>query len=121
MAAIPALPMTGSGQKLVAALTLGASDTLTYREGALINQTLVLNNVSGGALTPLILGVGTTTFPKQGLNGNETVSGGHLMPSIGIGEIVLLKLDTIQGFLKGASSITVTGGDAIEAHLLEYA
>jgi len=120
MSVIPALLITGSGQKLVAPLTLGASDTLVYREGPAISQTLMLNNVSGGALTPLILGVGTTTFPKRGLNGSEDVSGGHAMPSIGVGEIVFLKLDTIKGFLKGASSITVTGGDAIEATLLEY-
>ncbi|HHZ69079.1 MAG TPA: hypothetical protein EYN54_02090 [Methylococcaceae bacterium] len=121
MAEITVRSMAGSGQKLVAALTLGASDTLVYREGESINQTLMLNNVSGGALTPLILGVGTSVFPKQGLNGDEDVSAGHPMPSIGIGEIVLLKLDTIKGFLKGATSITVTGGDAMEATLLEYA
>lgn len=121
MAAIPVLLLTGSGQKLVVPLTLGATDTLVYKEGEKINQTLMLNNVSGGALTPLILGVGTTTFPKQGLDGNEDVSAGHLMTSIGIGEIVYLKLDTIKGFLKGASSINVTGGDAIEATLMEYA
>lgn len=121
MADIPVLLMTGSGQKLAAPLTLGVTDAIIYKEGIAINQTLMLNNVSGGALTPLILGVGTGTFPKQGLDGGEDVSGGHLMPSIGIGEIVFLKLDTIKGFLKGATSITLTGGDAMEASLMEYA
>lgn len=121
MAAIPVLLMTGSGQKLAAPLTLGASDTIVYKEGPLINQTLMLNNVSAGALTPLILGIATTTFPKQGLDGDEDVSAGHTMPSIGVGETVFLKLDTIKGFLKGSTSITVTGGLAIEASLIEYA
>lgn len=121
MATIPALLMTGSDQKLSAPLVLGATDDLIYREGPNINQTLVLNNVTAGPFTPLILGVDTSTFPKQGLGGNEDVSAGHTMDSIAAGEIVLLKMDDIKGFLKGASSITVTGGDLIEAFLIEYA
>ena len=121
MAEITTTLMTGSGQKAYNTTTLGASDTLIYRSGSAINQTLVLNNVTAGSLTPLILGVGTGTYPKQGLNGDEDVSPGHPMTSIGAGDIVLIKLDTIEGFLKGATSITVTGGDAIEATLLEYA
>lgn len=116
MADIVKTSVTGSGQQAVTVTTLGASDTLVFKKG--VNATLMLNNVSGGALTPLIVGADATTFPASGL-GNVDVSGGFQLTSIGVDETVALPLDSIAGYLKG--DITLTGGDAIEAQLLEYA
>ncbi len=116
MAEIAKTSVTGSGQKAVTVTTLGASDTLDFKKN--VNSTLILNNVTAGALTPLIVGADATTFPAAGL-GNVDVSGGYQMTSIAAGETVALPLDSISGYLKGV--ITVTGGDAIEAQLLEYA
>ena len=116
MAEIAKTSVTGSGELPVTVTTLGASDTLVFKKG--VNATLILNNVSGGALTPLIVGADATTFPASGL-GNVDVSGGFQLGSIGVGVTVALPLDSISGYLKGI--ITVTGGDAIEAQLLEYA
>lgn len=116
MAEITKTSVTGSGEQAVNVTVLGASDTLEFKKG--VNATLVLNNVSGGALTPLITGADATTFPANGL-GNVDVSGGFQLGSIGVGDTVALPLDSISGYLKGI--ITVTGGDAIEAQILEYA
>ena len=116
MAEIAKTSVTGSGEKAVTVTTLGASDTLVFKKG--VNATLILNNVSGGALTPLIVGADATTFPASGL-GNIDVSGGFQLGSIGVGLTVALPLDSIAGYLDGV--ITLTGGDAIEAQLLEYA
>lgn len=101
---------------MITATTLGASDTLVYTAG--VNATLTLNNVSGGALTPLIDGDGATSVAAEGLGAPIDTSTGFTVPSIGIGATVAIPLDTISEYLKGV--ITVTGGDAIEATLTEY-
>lgn len=116
MATIPATSMQGQGSRVVTVTTLGVSDTFVYRVG--VNATLTLNNVSGGALTPLIDGDGSTSLPVKGLGEPVDTSGGYPVPSIGIGEVVTIPLDTISELIKGV--ITITGGDAIEATLTEY-
>lgn len=116
MAEIAKTSMQGEGSRVITVTTLSASDTLIYKKG--VNATLVLNNVSGGALTPLIDGDGSTSLSVPGLGAPIVTSGGFLLPSIGIGATVAIPLDTISEYLKGV--ITVTGGDAIEATLTEY-
>ena len=116
MAAITATSMQGQGARIVVITTLGASDTMTYNAGS--NATLVLNNVTAGALTPLIDGAGATSVSVVGLGAPVDTSGGYLEPSIGIGEYHSIPLDTISEYLKGV--ITVTAGDGIEASILEY-
>lgn len=116
MADITKTSVTGSGQQAVTVTTLGASDTLIFKKG--VNATLVLNNVTAGALTPLIVGADATTQPCEGI-GNIDVSGGFQLTSVGVGLTVAIPLDSIAAYLKGV--ITVTGGDAMEAQLLEYA
>lgn len=116
MAVIIPTSVTGSGQKAVTVTTLGASDTLAFKKG--VNATLVLNNGTAGALTPLIVGASATTQPCKGI-GNVDVSAGFQLSSVGIGATVLIPLDSIEAYLKGV--ITLTGGSGIEAKLLEYA
>lgn len=115
MATITATSMQGSGSRAVTITTLGASDTLVYQSGK--NQTLVLNNITAGALTPNLVGDSATTVPLKGV-GAVDVSGGYTTPSIGIGDYAAIPLDTISSYLTG--TIAITGGDGIEASLLEY-
>lgn len=115
MAAIAVTSITGAGAIAVTVTTLGASDTIAYDEAK--NPVLVLNNVSGGALTPLIDGDGGTTYPCAGI-GDVDVSAGLTLASIGIGDTVAISLNSIKAYLSGV--VTVTGGDAIEAQLLEF-
>jgi len=116
MAVITKTKIEGSSPTVVTVTTLGASDTLVYKEG--VNATLVFNNVTAGALTPTITGADATTYPASGV-GNIDVSGGFVYPAVvGIGATQAIELDNIKGYLKGV--ITVTGADGIEAQLLEY-
>lgn len=115
MAVITATSMTGSGSRAVTVTTLGASDTFVFNTDR--KPVLYLNNVSAGALTPLIDGDGGTTTPCEGV-GDIDVSAGLLLSSIGIGDTVAIPLNSISAYLKG--TITITGGDAIEATLLEF-
>lgn len=111
MAVITPTLMTGPGSRAVNVTTLGASDTFVYTAGA----TLILNNVTAGALTPNITGDAATTVQVVGV-GNVDVSAGYTTPSIAAGASAAIPLDTISGYLRGV--LTVTGGTGIEAQLL---
>jgi hypothetical protein len=113
MAAITATTV-GDGDTVMTVTTLGASDTFTYdpKKGPL----LILDNVTGGALTVTIDGDLGTTVDVDGI-GAVDVSPGFPTQLIGIGAKVVVRLGTIREFLKG--TITVTGGTGIEASLLE--
>ncbi len=116
MAVITATSMQGEGSRIITSTTLGSSDTLVFRAG--VKATLTLNNVTGGALTPLIDGADSVSVSVAGLGAPIDTSGGYTVPSIGAGEIHAVPLDTISEYLRGV--ITVTGGDGIEATLTEY-
>lgn len=113
MAVITRTSMTGSGSRAVTVTTLGASDTFVYSPRSI----LILNNVTGGALTPNIDGAGGTTVPVAGI-GAVDVSAGYTTPSIGAGASAAIPLDTISAYLQGV--ITITGGSGIEAQLLTF-
>lgn len=115
MATITATDMTGSEDRAVTVTTLGASDTFTYNANK--DPVLILNNVTGGALTPNIDGDGGSTVTVAGI-GDVDVSGGFTTDSIAAGDTVAIPLNSISKYLQG--TITVTGGDGIEATLLEF-
>lgn len=115
MAVIALTSMGGAGAREVTVTTLGASDTLTYNASR--NPVLVLNNVSGGALTPNIDGAAGTTVPVAGI-GNVSVATGYTTPSIADGEVFAIPLKSISAYLQGV--VTVTGGTGIEAYILEF-
>lgn len=116
MATIPASKITGSGQKAVTTLVLGASDDFVYNANA--RAVLYLDNVTGGALTPLIVGDAATSAPCPGV-GDVDTSGGFQLTSVGAGDVVAIPLDSISQYLKG--NITITGADAMKASILEFA
>lgn len=112
---VTATDMTGSGSRAVTVTTLTSSDTFTYTASK--DPVLILNNVTGGALTVTIDGDGATTVAVQGV-GSVDVSGGYSTGSIASGDTVAIPLDTISQYLQG--TITMTGGTGIEATLLEF-
>ena len=103
------------GSAALAQTTLGASDTFVYN--AKRNPVLVLDNVTGGALTPLIDGADGTTVPVIGI-GNVSVASGYTTPSIGAGAKAFIPLKSIEKYLQGV--ITITGGTGIKASILEF-
>jgi len=115
MATITPTAMTGSGARVVAVTTLGASDTFVYTKSK--KPVLILNNVTGGALTPNIDGAGGSTVPVTGL-GSVSVAGGYPVPSIAAGAEVAIPLESIEAYLQGV--IALTGGTGIKASILEY-
>ena len=114
MSAIPATSLDGLGSRTVSRLTLGSSDTLTFNTSK--KPVLLLDNVTGGALTPNIDGAAGTTVPVSGI-GNVDVSGGYPVPSIPAGAMVAIPLNSISKYLQGV--ITITGGTGIKASILE--
>lgn len=117
MPAITATNMQTAGDIALTVVTLdGATDTFTYNASA--NPVLVLDNVTAGALTPVIDGDGGTTVPVSGAPGGLNVSGGYTLSEIAAGDKVVLRLKSISAYLSG--TISVTGGTGIEASLLEF-
>lgn len=113
MATIAPTSMTGSGSRAVTVTTLAGADDFSYVTGSV----LVLNNVTGGPLTPNIDGDGGTTVGVSGI-GLVDVSGGYDVPSIAAGDSAAIPLDSIRKYLQG--TIAMTGGTGIEAQLLTF-
>lgn len=112
MAVIAETLMTGTGSRALTVTTLGSSDNLVYKAGA--GQVLILDNVTAGALTPLIDGADGTTVQVAGV-GSVSVASGYTVPSIAAGARAAIPLDSISAFLQGV--VTVTGGSGIKAVL----
>lgn len=114
-AIVPTL-MTGSGQRLVTEVTLGASgNILTYKPGT--GQILILRNATAGALSPVIDGNGGTTVDIPGL-GPISVASGYPAFAIAPGAVRAIPLDTIALYLQGV--VDITAGTGLVATLLEF-
>ncbi len=97
----------------VTVTTLDGADTLVFRSA--IQQTLILDNATGGSLTVLIDGDGSTTTTCPGV-GDIDVSGGKSY-IVADGTTRHVSLGRISEYLKGV--VNVTGGTGITASLLE--
>jgi len=86
--------------------TLAGGDTFNYVKGT--GQILVLLNPTGGAISPVIVGAGTT-WNTDGA-GAKSISAGYAAFSIAAGQIKLIPLDTMEGFLQGAIVINSSAG-----------
>ena len=116
MATIVATNMQGAGKHTTTKTTLtGTLDTFVYRQG--INQILILNNVTAGAISPVIDGASGTTVPVKGI-GSVDVTGGYAVGSIAAGASVAIATDTIYEYLSG--TIAITSGTDLVAELLEF-
>ena len=105
----------GSGDSVLTVVTLTGTDDFVYT--AAKKPVLVLDNVTGGALTVVIDGDGGTTVSVDGV-GDVDVSSGFSTASIAAGSKVAIPLYSINKYLQG--TIAVTGGTGIEASLLEF-
>lgn len=116
MATIVATNMQASGGHTTTKTTLtGTSDTFTYKQG--INQILIFNNTTAGALSPVIDGASGTTVQVGGV-GAVSVASGYAVGSIAAGDSVAIATDTIREYLKGV--IAITDGTGLVAELLEF-
>jgi hypothetical protein len=115
MATIVSTSAQGSGARTVNRTTLTSSDTMTYNASA--KSLLILDNVTGGALTVTIDGADGTTVPVQGV-GSISVAAGYSTGAIAAAACIAIPLDSIDQYLKGV--ITITGGTGIKATLIEY-
>lgn len=116
MATIVATDMTDSGKRTVTLTTLtGTDDTFAYSNSK--RQVLVMRNATGGALTPIIDGAGSTSVAVKGV-GSVDVSGGYAVGSIADGAAVAIPLDSISAYLTGV--IAITGGTGLVCELLEF-
>lgn len=116
MATIAATSMGGSGVRTVTETTLtGTADTFAYNATA--SQVLIFRNPTGGSLSPVIDGNGSTTLPVAGV-GNVDVSAGYAVGSIAAGASKAIPLDTIKAYLKG--TIAITSGTGLVASLLSF-
>lgn len=118
MATITPTYMTGSGQRTVTETTLtGTADTFVFSYEPSKEKVLILNNVTAGALTPVIDGDGATTVSVGGV-GAVDISAGYSVGSIGAGVVKAIPLNSIREYLAG--TIAITGGTGLVCSILEY-
>lgn len=116
MATITVTDMTGPGVATITWTTATASDTFTYQSGR--RQIMLIDNISGGAITPNIDGDGATSKAVAGIGGSLDTSGGFDFASIANGAVVAVDLDEIKEYLKG--TIAMTGADDARIAILQY-
>lgn len=107
MAAIVESSIAGVGDKPITEVTLTASNTMTYKPGA--GQILRLRNATAGALTPLITGSGavSTVVPRVG---TVNFAAGYTVPSMAVGAVRDIFLDSIPDYLVGTLNIANATG-----------
>jgi hypothetical protein len=113
---MPAVTMTvvpAAGQIAVTETILNGTDSLTYISGA--GQILVLRNPTGATITPVIDGAGGTTVVKPGL-GQVSVAAGYPVGGIAAGTSVMIALDKIADYLRGA--VAINSGSGLVASLI---
>lgn len=95
--------------------------TLTASDVAVVNlsrkATLIINNVTAGALTVNIVGDTATTKVCAGIGEIDLTDG--IDAAVGIGEVYRLPLNSERQYWLGDGNITITGGDGAEAYILE--
>jgi hypothetical protein len=98
----------------VTRLTMTASDTLTFTQGA--RQTLVLYNTTASPVTATLTGNAMpANIPVDGVGGVFTLTGGKgiTVPASGA---TVVDLDDIYQYLAGGT-VTITGGTGLVAML----
>lgn len=104
MAAISSISLAQDGAFSVAFSTLTASDTITVSG----NQYIMFHNDTGGPLTAVVDGDGSTTKQVDGIGPVSTSSGvSVLVPD---GEFKVLNVNSRRAFFEGVVSITGAAG-----------
>lgn len=115
MAAITQTTVTDAGVPTnVTRLTMSASDTLTYSQGA--GQVLVLYNTTASPVTVAMSGNAMpSTLSVAGIGGTMSLAGGKSVTVPASGATVV-DLDDIYQYLQGGN-VTITNGTGLVAML----
>lgn len=114
MAAVPSINGRQVGAFAAALTVLTSSDTITIDDR--FKQILVLRNPTGGPLTLVIDGAGSTNVNAPGL-GNVVVSAGYSI-AVPAGESRAVDLASIRAYLDGV--VTMTGAAGMVAQLFNF-
>lgn len=117
MATVTATSMGGSGQRTLTFTTLtGTADTFTYTASK--NPVLVIKNDTGGAISPVIDGAGSSAaLPVKGV-GSVDLTSGYAVGSIAAGVEKVIPLQSIENYLVGA--IAINSGTGLKVALMEF-
>lgn len=115
MATITTTSVSKTTSSLVSVVTLdGSSDTFTLTGSTGL---LILENGTGGSLSPVITGDGATTITVSGVGEIDLSGGTDAFGTIADGEEKVLKVNVVNEYLAG--TITITGGTGLVARYLE--
>ncbi|WP_138423707.1 hypothetical protein [Maritimibacter alexandrii] len=116
MTTITATNMEPAGAVDLTEVTLnGSSDVLTFNPSH--DPVLMLRNDTGSPVSPTIVGAGAGTRNVRGA-GAIDFSGGFAVGSIADGDVVAIRLRSIENYLAGA--ISISSGSGLVASLLEF-
>ena len=114
MPAIVATSMAKGSPRAATRTTLGASgNTVPFVPGS--GQVLIVHNPTAGALTPTIIGAGSTTADLEGA-GTINFAAGLSLGLIAVQGQIAVPLDFIAQYLKGV--VDITSGTGLVATLL---
>jgi hypothetical protein len=102
-------------EEVIVPLVLGASDTAVVDLSKKSN--LIVRNDTAGILSLVVIGDTATTTNCSGV-GDIDLTGG-LTFDVGIGETYKFPLNATYKDWLGDGTLTITGGDAAEAYILE--
>jgi hypothetical protein len=102
-------------EEAIVPLVLGASDTAVVDLSKKSN--LIVRNDTAGILNLVVIGDTATTTNCSGV-GDIDLTGGKTF-AVGIGETFKFPLNATYKAWLGDGNLTITGGDAAEAYILE--
>lgn len=87
---------------------LDDNETFVYQPDG--NQVMIIHNVTGSAISPLLMGdAASAAFKVQGI-GTIDLTGGYAVGSIEAGEAVTIPLESVRHWIAGISSIVNAAG-----------
>ncbi len=115
MATIPTTTVSDTTSSLISKVTLDdSSDTFTLSSQA---GFLILENPTGGALSPVITGSAATTAFCEGVGTISLTGGTSEFGAIAANTTKILRVGIAKSFLKG--TIDISGGTGLVASYLE--
>jgi hypothetical protein len=115
MATITTTPISDTTSSVISQVTL--DDTLDTFTLTAATGLLILENPTGGAISPIITGDGATTAFCQGVGVIDLTSGTDVFGSISAGTTKVLRAGVKKDYLKGV--IDISGGTGLIASYLE--
>ena len=120
MAVLTVTDAKGAGDKAGTKNIATSSDTFTWIKAKF--QKLIIRNITAGALTPNVVGSAPSSAHQCAGAGEKDLSGGYTFETaIPLTDgVSVLELNTIEHYLAGDGTVTITGADGAEIIILEY-